>query len=56
MGPVSECCACGAEYRGFPPAGILICKSCEAEVVEAMGGLLHTPEEDEPSDPVAEPG
>jgi hypothetical protein len=51
MGSVSECCACGAEYRGFPHAGILICPPCEAEVMEAVRGMMPNPEDDDSPDP-----
>ena len=55
MGFVSECCACGAEYRGFPYAGTLICKPCEAEVMAEIRGMLPNPEDDDTPDPGDDP-
>ena len=32
MGSVCECCVCGAEYRGFPTATVMICNWCDEEI------------------------
>lgn len=51
MGSVSECCACGAEYRGFPVSGIIICQPCADEMTAAIREMESRPEDDDTPDP-----